>query len=294
MRAAPFFPPLLGLLLVVAAAPLGVDAQDVRTTRFTRGWQGEAALDVQVKMGAGILAIHGASRDVLYDVQLRTADQSGPTLLHQYTPGRLTVGTDWESADERGRRRVIDMRGLRASDVQLDLALNRRAPMDLKVDVGASTTTLDLGDLPLRTLELNLGAGTVSLQSQAPNPVPMRSMAVNVGAGTFDARGLGFLGPERIEVAVGLGQATLGWEGLYRPRTRLNLSIALGQVELFIPEAVGVSVNRSGFLFRTSGAELRRAGDRWVTENWESATVRLEIVAEGALGGLEIVRIPNR
>ena len=284
----------LGLMLMIPLLPEGMEAQASTASRFSRGWQGEPTLSVTVEMASGKLSIHGAPRDVLYDVQLRTEDRSPPSLTHRYTPGHLSVGTDGDSTERSGRPRLVETRGLRPSEVSLDLALGRRSPLDLTVKIGASVARMDLDALPLRSLEISLGAGTLDLSSQAPSTELLRSIDVRIGAGTLTADGLGFLAPERMDVDVGLGQARLGWEGLTRPLTQLSLSIALGQVELRIPESVGISVNRSGFLFRTQGAGLQRAGDRWISDNWHTSPVRLEISAHGALGGLEIVRIQDR
>jgi hypothetical protein len=283
---------LMSLLLLLI--PYAAEAQDGSVRRISRGWQGEPTLAVRVGMGAGVLSLHGAPGDVLYDVQLRSDDPAIPTLEHRYVNGELTVGTNWDAPDESGRRRILETRGLRSSDVRLDLALGRRTPMDLTVQIGASAATLDLDHLPLHSLDIQVGAGTVELRTQAPNPAPMGSFGIQIGAGTIEATGLGFLAPEQVEVAVGLGQATLNWEGLARPVTRLSVEVAMGQVVVEVPDGVGISVNRSGFLFRTRGEELRRVGDRWISENWNDARIRLEISASGALGGLEIKRITDR
>lgn len=280
---------LWGLALSGWLLPLAVEAQEQAVSRFSRGWQGEEALRVTVELSAGTLSVHGAPRDRLYDVQLE-AETGRPHLLHQFTPGHLTVGTDWDR-DGRTGRRWLGTRDLRSSDVRLDLALGRRMAMDMVLNAGASVSTLDLDQLQLQGLEINLGAGVVEVRSHTPNPVAMNSMKVSVGAGVFEAEGLGFLAPAQMEVAVGAGRASLQWEGLTRPQTQLALSIAIGQVELHIPESVGVSVERSGFLFQFSGGDLQRAGNRWISDNWETATTQLEISVSGALGGLEIVRI---
>jgi hypothetical protein len=173
----------------------------------------------------------------------------------------------------------------------MDLALGQRAPIDLEVQIGASMATLNLDQLPLRNLDIQVGAGAVELHSGAQNPIALQSMAVQIGAGTFEAEGLGFLAPLAVDVAVGIGRATLGWEGLTRPLTQLTVEVAMGKVVLQIPEGVGISMDRSGFLLRTRGEDLRRVDDRWVSANWEQSEIRLEISVSGALAGLEITRI---
>src|SRR5690554_6673117 len=129
-------------LVAVPAGPAG--AQDWRTANTSRQRAGEAALEVQVRYGAGTLEVSPAARGELYRAGLRyDADQFEP--IADYADGRLRIGVE-------GRGRGIRGRNLDRSE--LTLALSPDVDLDLDLDFGAVSGEIELGGLRVRELDV--------------------------------------------------------------------------------------------------------------------------------------------
>jgi hypothetical protein len=116
---------------------------------------GEAeSVDVELDMGAGELHLEGGAAALMegtfrYRFERRIPEVEYSTFAKR---GKLSI-------HER-RRRGINLGGGRT---KWDIRLNNRVPMDIKVDLGAGESRLDLRDFQIKRLDIDMGVGALTL-----------------------------------------------------------------------------------------------------------------------------------
>lgn len=268
--------------LVLAAALLGAAApargQEWRNVTSARQIQGERALDVQVEYGGGDLRVRPAAGGLLYRMQMRYDQrQMRPVTEYDRASGRLRLGV-------QGVRR--NQRAQRGGNATVELAPG--IPTDLSLEFGAGRAELELGGLSLRSVDLSAGASETEVRFAAPNRVPAGTVRVASGASRLRMRGLGNARAERFVLDGGVGEATLEFDGAWARSATLDVEMGLGSVTLRFPRALGVRIERDGFLTRFSPAGMVRRGDAWYSNNWDSARYKLTVQVDAALGSVDV------
>jgi hypothetical protein len=268
--------------LVLAAALLGAAApaqgQEWRNMTSVRQIQGERALDVQVEYGGGDLRVRPAASGLLYRMLLRYDErQMRPVTAYDRESGRLRLGV-------QGVRR--NQRAQRGGNATMELAPG--IPTDLSLEFGAGRAELELGGLSLRSVDLSAGASETEVRFAAPNRVQAGTVRVASGASRLRMRGLGNARAERFVLDGGVGEATLEFDGAWDRSATLNVEMGLGSLTLRFPRALGVKIQREGFLTRFSPAGMVRRGDAWYSNNWDSARYKLTVQVDAALGSVDV------
>jgi hypothetical protein len=268
--------------LVLAAALLGAAApaqgQEWRNMTSVRQIQGERALDVQVEYGGGDLRVRPAASGLLYRMQMRYDErQMRPVTAYDRESGRLRLGV-------QGVRR--NQRAQRGGNATMELAPG--IPTDLSLEFGAGRAELELGGLSLRSVDLSAGASETEVRFAAPNRVQAGTVRVASGASRLRMRGLGNARAERFVLDGGVGEATLEFDGAWDRSATLNVEMGLGSLTLRFPRALGVKIQREGFLTRFSPAGMVRRGDAWYSNNWDSARYKLTVQVDAALGSVDV------
>lgn len=264
---------------LLVLSPRAVEAQSWRTVTASRQLAGEDRVDVHVTYGAGRFEVQPVEGNALYRMRLRY-DEDAFQPLTEYRDGRLRVGV------ENGPRNIPIRRN---GSGEMELALAREVPMDLKLEFGAVTAELNLGGLSLRTLQLSTGASEAVVDVSEPNPVRMTSARLEVGAASFTARTLGNLNSEQIEIAAGVGDVRLDFGGEWRGDSEVKVGMGLGSLELSFPRGLGVRIVRSTFLTSFDSQELVRRGEAFYSESWDQAESRLTIEIEAAFGSIRVL-----
>lgn len=274
---------LPGALLLGAALALpgAAEAQSWSTFQVSRQHQAEEELRVRVEYGAGTFSLMPVSEaGHLYQVQLRY-DEDVFEPVHTYSDGTLHIGVDGN--DRRwGRGR---------SGGELELALARGVPTDLRMEFGAVRADMDLGGLSLRELDLATGASEANLRVSSTNPLVMERARLQVGAASLQARELGRLNARRIEVEAGVGDVRLAFDDLRQSQTDLKVSMGVGSLEIRVPHGVGIHVVRSTFLTSVDAPGLTRRDDAWISPEWDEAERRIRIEIDAAFGSVSILRL---
>lgn len=268
---------LVVALLSTALPALGQDT-DFHAARAVRG---ERSLEVDLAYGAGRLDLGPARTGTLYQVHLRHDEESSSPRV-RYRDGRLEIRIDTE---------VNGLRSLRSEfrPHELDVRLGPDVPVDLDLEFGAVRAELDLGGIPMSSLELGTGASETLLRVPFPNSVEMERAEFQIGAARFEGSGLGNLRARRIEVSAGVGEVTLGLGGEWLPGSVLQVEMGLGALILEIPRGLGVRIRRSGILasFEAPGLD-RTAEGEWRSPGLDEARRPLEIQLDVSLGSVEV------
>jgi hypothetical protein len=140
--------------------------------------KGTERVEVQLEMNAGELRVNGGAKELVeaefaYNVaswkpEVRF-DRNGfrGTLLIKQGGGSGTMGSsknDWQ------------------------VKLNNEVPLDFSLKCGAGENRLYLGDLDLRDVEINLGAGRIELDLRGHQPAHDYSVRIHGGVGEADVK----------------------------------------------------------------------------------------------------------
>lgn len=277
--------PIRSPLAVVAALTLlGLDvgtaaAQNWRTITMSRQASGEEALDVRIEYGAGRLRVGPVEEGLLYRMHLHY-DEDLFEPVAELEGNRLRLGID-------GLGRGIGV-GKDRDGGEADVELARNVPMMLGLELGALRADLDLGGLSMTELDLRTGASEIRLDVSSPNRIPMSRASFEVGAADFEARNLGHLDAEEIEVSAGVGAVTLEFDGAWRRNADVRVDLRLGSLELRFPRGLGVKIETDTFLTSFDSQGLIKRGDAYYSPDWEEAERRVTVEVDAAFGGIEV------
>jgi len=257
-----------------------------RTVDMSRQLRDTLPQRIRVQYGAGKLQVRGTSDPLLYDMHLRY-DEARAVPLHRYDAEQRSAVLGLESL---GRGLRTSSGGDNDESGELTLALPNRIPLELDLELGGTQSTLELGDLALRSLRMECGATDAKLLFSTPNRVPMRDMEIDVGAADFFAMHLANANAEHIRVRGGIGVVDLEFGGTWTRDLNVTTRLAVGQLILRIPSDVGVrlEVQRIAAGFEHEGFVKR--DDAWYSDNWETAPHKLRVRAETFFGQIDVRR----
>jgi len=151
-----------GLLIMIALAFAatgcyrGVKVGDLQTKSQTVELDNADSVNVEIQMGAGKLDVSGGASELLEATFTYNVAELNPRAT--YADGRLEVKDS--SGVRIGIETLADLAEYRS---EWDLKLNEDVPMEMKIDLGAGTSNLTLGALALTSLNINGGAGEVTI-----------------------------------------------------------------------------------------------------------------------------------
>ena len=266
--------------VTVAVAPALLAGQSWRTVTMSHQIEDNSEIRVFVEYGAGHLKIGAADGDVLYRMNLRY-DEDIFEPVSDFSGDRLHLGVE-----SIGRGFNI---GRNKKSGELDLQLARGIPMDMDLEFGAVRADIDFGGLALTDLDLSTGASQSTIDISEPNSVGMSTARFEIGAAEFEARHLGNLNAERIEVDAGVGQVTLWLNGRWQRDASVSIDMGLGALELRVPEGLGLRLRKEGFLVSLDSEGLVKRGDWYYSLDYEDADRKVTVDLDAAFGSVKVV-----
>lgn len=269
----------LAALWVVTSA----SAQTLRTLTSARQLHGESSLIVDVTYAVGELHFVPAESGDLYRMELRY-DEEKFAPVREYDPdaGVLRLGLrslHGHVSINRGRRDQLP---------SLDIALTQEVPLTLRFEVGAAEADAEFGGLELRRLAYKTGASESHVRFSRPNPVDCDALTFEVGAAEFTATGLGNANCRRMSFRGGVGDVTLDFTGQWRNSADATAKVAIGSLKLMLPRDLGVAITLNRFLASFDREGFTKRGGVYYSDNYASATYRLNLTVETAFGGIEV------
>lgn len=148
---------------------------NIQTDTQTMAAGGAERVEVELEMGAGELRLASAKQDALLDATFR------------YNRPRLRPEVDYHVSGTTGHLRVGRRHhaGISLGHVrnEWDLRLGRSLPVDLRVNLGAGESKLDLRGLELSRVDLDIGVGEMTLDLQGPHAKSF-DVKINGGVGS--------------------------------------------------------------------------------------------------------------
>jgi hypothetical protein len=215
------------------------------------------SVDVEIIMGAGELDVAGGASDLLEADFTYNVEELEPDV--DYKNDKLSVVTP--SVENTGVGALWDLDDYR---YEWELRLNDEVPMEMDITMGAGRSDLVLGSLSLTRLDLETGAGDV----------------------TLDLTGSASL--TRLNVDAGVGEITVDLTGDWSRDLDADIKAGVGKLTILLPRDVGVRVDVEGGISDTDTRGLNRDGDAYVNDTYGESEVTLRVDIQAGIGDVNL------
>jgi len=265
-------------------APALAGAQTWRTLDVSRQLRDTAQHHITVHYSAGRFSLAPTSDPVLFSMQLRyDEDRSRP--LHDFDAVDRSVTLGLDSDKMRWTGYLSDKnRG------EMKLALSNAVPLQINLELGATQARVDAGGLLLDDLRVHTGAAEAFLDFSTPNRRRMRHLDLDLGAAGFVVTNLANANVSSINVSGGVGSVDLDFGGTMQDDTDVDANVALGKLTLHVPEDVGLRIEVKRVLASFDHTGLRKRGNAYYSDNYDSARYHVRVRAETVFGAIEVDR----
>jgi hypothetical protein len=270
-------------LLALALGASGAAAQSMRPFSTYRQWHGETRLDARLEYAAGALRLAAGRPNELYRMDV-LYDGERYVPVSTFDAARGGVGLGLRAAGEGGLR-VVSRGQLRQT---ASVTFSPRSDLALSVTLGAVDGDLELGGLRLTDLRLEAGASRATVRFSQPNAARCRAATLTAGAAELSVVGLGNSRCDRITFEGGVGRVTLDFGGTWTSSSQVAVKMALGEVALRLPRAVGVRITLDKFLASFEPQGMVRRGTSYLSPGYDHATRHLDIDVTTAIGGVTV------
>jgi hypothetical protein len=270
-------------LLALALGASGVAAQSMRPFSTYRQWHGETRLDARLDYAAGALRLAAGRPNELYRMDV-LYDGERYVPVSAFDAARVGVGLGLRASGEGGLR-VVSRSQLRQT---ASVTFSPRSDLALAVTLGAVDGDLELGGLRLTDLRLEAGASRATVRFSQPNAARCRAATLTAGAAELSVLGLGNSRCDRITFEGGVGRVTLDFGGTWTSSSQVAVKMALGEVALRLPRAVGVRITLDKFLASFEPQGMVRRGTSYLSPGYDQATRHLDIDVTTAIGGVTV------
>ncbi|HUF31348.1 MAG TPA: hypothetical protein VMM77_11920 [Gemmatimonadaceae bacterium] len=263
-------------------APTLLSAQAWRTVTAERQSRAADTLRVRVDYTVGALSIGAASDTILYRSRLRyDANRFEPVRTFDLASNTLRMGV-------RGDTDVPLRIGGGAEEGTLALELSRAHPVDLHLDLGATSAEIDLSGVAVSRLAINSGASEITLQFGTANPVAMHELTIDAGVARVEIRKLGNANADRMRITGGAASIDLDLSGAWQGERKLQVALTFGAATIRVPRGTGVRVKHSRVLGTFDATGLSQRDDAHVSDDWDTAKQRVVIDARTSFGTLNL------
>ncbi len=145
-------------------------------------------------------------------------------------------------------------------------------PIDLVGKVGLGESTMELGGLLLRKVDLELGVGEHTLSFSRPMAIPMEELILDKGMGELTIVGLGNASPGRVDVRQSIGGLSVDLGGDWVMDSRIELSNRMGELIIEPTRIARIRIESGG---PTLGERSLRVPDVELPDDAVTLTLRV-------------------
>jgi hypothetical protein len=215
----------------------------------------------------------------------------------EYNPRSVEVYAEYEKEGATGYLDIgTDLnwkRNIDTDDNRWDAILSRKYLTELRIDLGACETRMDLGGIPLVHLDLDIGAADGRLSFSKPNPEIAEVLFIDAGAAKFEVENIGNANFERFTFDGGVGSFELDFSGEYKRKSRAEVSIGLGKATIYIPRNLPVRIDaEDNFLSSVDFEDRGRYeidDDYYESDDFRESDFGLELEIQVGLGSVDII-----
>jgi hypothetical protein len=274
---------LAGVMLAASLWAGAAQAQTMRPFATFRQTHGETRLGVRLDYAAGNIRIAPGRPGELYRMDLSyDEDRFVPLSDYDAVSGSVVLGL--RAAGDAGVRVVSRDQLAQTAAV----AFSPRPDLVLDLNFGAVDADVELGGLKITSLALQTGASRTVVRFSHPNLSRCRRADFSAGAAEFSVLGLGNSRCDEIGFEGGVGKVTLDFSGAWTSSTKVQVKLAMGELNLRLPRKAGVRIAVDKFLSSFEPAGLVRRGTQFVSENYDRSQRHLDIDLTTAMGGVNV------
>ena len=271
------------LALVLAAWSGRLEAQTMRPFTTFRQMHGDVRLAVRLEYAAGQLRLTPGSPAELYRMDL-SYDQDRFLPISDFDAREGAVNLGLKPSGEGGVR-VVSRNQLQQT---ASVAFSPRVDLALDINLGAADADLDLGGLRVSQLDLKTGASKAVVRFSRPNASRCDHATISAGAAQLALLELGNSRCDEITFEGGVGKVLLDFSGGWSSNARARVTMAMGELTLRLPRAVGVRINMDKFLSSFAPKGLVRRGDGFQSSNYDPEKRHLDLDLTTAIGGVNV------
>ncbi|MBN1998476.1 hypothetical protein JW935_13035 [candidate division KSB1 bacterium] len=163
--------------------------------------------------------------------------------------------------------------------------------IDLRTEIKAGETKLDLGDLHIQNFILKNWAGEVEVNFDRPNLTKMNIFDVSVKVGEMRLRNLGNANFEEGDINGGIGEMAVDFSGSAFKRSMARIDLDVGETTIVLPRQAGAKLKVSKFSFLSSVEYpnwFEKRGKYYYSENYENADQSIFLMISSGIGELNI------
>ena len=244
--------------------------------------QGKAdRVQATVRFGGGSLDL-GDSSDVLLDAEfVYNVDSLEPEVTYDVQDKQGTLVVEHSTDPIRLDRELVN---------EWTLSFAEGIPLDLRLDIGASSGEIDLGGLAIENLDLTMGAADLRIGFDKPNPERLSSLHIYSGAARLELHELGNANLDELTFDGGLGTYLFDLSGGWQRSARVQILAGASQITLRLPREVGVRVC-PGDLERKEMGGLQEREGCYVNSLYGQSAITLEVGLDLGLGKLDIRQV---
>ena len=277
-------PSTFSLALAATLIPAAAGAQQWRTIESARQLTSTDPVKATVSFAGGKFELTPLPGKLLYQMQIHY-DEQVADVVHQFDASnhRLTLGM---SQADMGWRALHAMK--KEEGGSMTVGLNPAVPMDLELELGGAEAEVELGGMRLKSLKLQVGLAGSRVNFSSPNAITMDQLSLDVGLGGVEFENLGNANAAQINISGGMDGISLDFGDRVMRDVRINADVAFGGLKIQVPSSAGVTVQAETKLGSFKPQGFTKVNGAWFTPNWNEASTHVTIVANTALGGLEV------
>jgi hypothetical protein len=274
------------ILLALGAAliPAASGAQQWRTIESARQLTGNDQTRVTLTFAGGKFELRPLPGNLLYQMQLHYDEQAADA-VDEFDAGEHQLSLGLGRAEMGWRA----LRAMKHDDKgSMSVGLNPAVPIELEMNLGGVQADIELGGLRVKSLKLHAGLVGGRVRFSAPNTIIMDELSLDVGLGGVEFENLGNANVAEITVNGGMDGVALNFGDRVMRDVKINAAVAFGGLKIQVPESVGVTVQADTKLASFKPEGFTKVNGAWFTPNWKQASTHVTIVANAALGSLEV------
>ena len=227
----------LGLWLTIALAiPVIVVAISERHF-FEVEHDNEAELLASLDIALGSVRLQKADEDYLFQAEVvLQSDRIVPDFEYRVNGDRGRLDVDLSTVKDADDNVSLPDLGS-VKDAKWNLYFGDAVPIDMKLELGGTASSLNFSGIPLRTLRLSLEASQGTVVFNEPNPVKMDYLRIESGASELSVRGLGYARADRMRFEGGMGKFDLDFsENAEALRGSIaDIEIGMASIDIRLP-----------------------------------------------------------
>jgi hypothetical protein len=272
------------LALGTALLPVAAGAQQWRTIESARQLAGNQQTSVSLTFAGGKFDLRPLPGSLLYQMQLHYDEQAADA-VHEYDADdhQLTLGLE---KAEMGWRALRSMK--HEEKGSMEVGINPAVPVDLELTLGGAQANIELGGMRVKSLKMHAGVVGGTVRFSSPNAIEMDEMSIDVGLGGVEFVDLGNANVAEININGGMDGVSLNFGNRVMRDVKINAAVAFGGLKIQVPESVGVTVQADTKLSSFNPQGFTRMNGAWFTPNWNQTSTHVTIVANTAVGSLEV------